>query len=98
MKLGKWWKRRSGWAKAVTILAALAMLQVGLCFTTPVTVLPIHDAIYGKRSDAEVGLGLVVWQFLLCGITFGLLALATIVAGFGGHFSAKEQSTEDSND
>jgi hypothetical protein len=98
MKPGKWWKRRSGWARAVTILATLATLQVGLCFTTPFTVLPIYDAIYGKRSNAEVGLGFMILEFLLCLVTFALLGIATIVAALGGHFSAKAQSKEDSND
>jgi len=90
--------RKSGGAKAVTVLATLLILQIGLCFSTDATVLPAYRAIFGPSYDPELGLGLVMWQGILCGVTIMLLALTAIGVGVGGGFSKKNRSRKDSND
>lgn len=35
MRFGVWWKRSSGWAKTITVLAAALLLQIGVCALTP---------------------------------------------------------------
>jgi len=98
VSLGEWWKRQSGGAKAMTVLATLLTLQIGLCFSTGLTVLPAYQAIFGPSSDSELGLGLIIWQGILCGVTILLLAITVIVVGVGGGFSKKDRSRRDSDD
>ena len=98
MGIQNWWKRRSGGAKAVTVLATLLTLQIGLCFSTGLTVLPAYQAIFGPSSDSELGLGLIIWQGILCGVTILLLAVTVIGAAWVGGFSKKDRSGKDSND
>jgi len=98
MKIKRWWSRKSGWAKVVTVLAVLASLQIGLCFSTPVTVQPVYLAICGPSSDSEFGLGLVIVQAFLCVVTFALLFLAVLVAAAGDHFAPERDSEEKNND
>ena len=98
MGVGKWWKQQSGGLKVVTALAALMTLQLGLYWTTQFTVLPTYETIFGPSRDSELGLGLIIWQGLLCGVTGALLAGSIIVVGVSGGFSKKKDSGEDSND
>jgi hypothetical protein len=98
MTMGNWWTRKSGWAKTVIVLAALLILQIGLCFSTDYTVKPVLTALNGPSSDPEADLGLLVSQALLCLGTFVLLIISIIVAAAGGHFSRKGNSEGDSND
>jgi hypothetical protein len=93
-----WWKRRSGGAKTVTVLAALLMLKIGLCFSTGWTVQPVYEAIVRPRRDSEVELGLVFIEAILSGVTFVLLVVASIVVGVFGGFAKTTNSKGDSND
>ena len=98
VSFGQWWKRKSGGAKTVVGLAALLMVQIGLCFSTGWTVQPAYKAIFGPSSDPELGLGLMIWQGLLCGVTILALVIATVVVGVGGGFAAKDNSKGDPHD
>jgi 4-amino-4-deoxy-L-arabinose transferase-like glycosyltransferase len=93
-----WWKRRSGGAKTVVVLAVLLILQIGLCFSTDSTVLPAYVAIFGHGSESELGLSLVVFQAILCAVTIVALLIAAIAVGAGGGFAAKGDSKGDSDD
>jgi len=68
-----WWRRKSGRAKTVTVLAALELLQIGLCFGTP-TALSWHDALLHVRSNVPFrALGPMIWEAILCVVTLVLL-------------------------
>jgi uncharacterized membrane protein len=96
--MAHWWGRKSGWAKAVTALAVLLIVQMGLCFSTSYTVQPLYDALFGPSSGEMPGLGLVIVQAMLCVVTVVLLFIAVIVAAAGGHFSGKSNSEGDLHD
>jgi hypothetical protein len=93
-----WWKRKSGAAKVVTVLAALLTLQIGLCFSTSATVLPAYLAIFGPSRDSELGLGLIIWQGLLSFVTAALLLGALVMAAVGTHTPGPSREKDDSND
>ena len=98
MTMANWWKRRSGAAKTVTVLAVLLTLQIGLCFSTPYTVQPIHDAMFGRDTGEMADLGLWVIQAFLCVFTLVLLIIALIVAAASPRPAAKTDSQGDLND
>jgi len=82
----------------VVMLAALLMVQIGLCFSTGSTVQPAYKAIFGPSSDPELGLGLMISQGILCAVTILALVIATVIVGVGGGFAAKGNSKGDAND
>ncbi len=53
MSFREWWRNRSGRAKAVTVLSALLILQIGLCFGTPSIVGSFQTAFHIKPSGNE---------------------------------------------
>jgi hypothetical protein len=78
MSLREWWRNRSGRAKAVTVLATILILQIGLCFGTPSIVNSFQAIFHLKPSDDEFGdgLGYMMLEALLCIVT--LLALIVV--------------------
>ena len=98
MSLNTWWKCRNGWAKAVTILSMLLILQIGLCFSTPTMVQPVYMAIVGHDTENEMGLGLVVWQALLCIATFVVVLVFAVVAATRSSVPSQKHSGDDSHD
>ena len=82
----------------MVLLAALFMVQIGLCFSTGWTVQPAYKAIFGPSSDPELGLGLIISQGILCAVTFLALVVATVVVGVGRGFAAKDSSKGDADD
>jgi uncharacterized membrane protein len=98
MTIAHWWGRRSGSAKTVTVLAVLLILQIGLCFSTPYTVQPIHDAMFGRDTGELAGLGLWMVQAFLCVCTLVFLIIAIIVSAVSGRSAAKSSPKGDSND
>jgi branched-subunit amino acid permease len=97
LSMGKWWRQKSGQAKAITALAVLLTLQIGLCFSTPVTVLPVFELFMGPNAESELGWGLIIWQFIFCMITLALIVIAT-VWWIPGLSSGKKKSRKDTND
>jgi riboflavin transporter FmnP len=91
-----WWNRKSGRAKVVAVLATLLVLQIGLCWTNPRTVLPLYLWIFGPSSDSELGLGLSIWQGILSIVTFFflLIALALRPGDADKHNSTNEDPNE----
>jgi len=76
-----WWVRKSGWAKTVTGLAVLLILQIGLCFASS-AVAPQIYSIFHLSSGPEQGeayWGLTISQAFLCLITFVLLGMAILL-------------------
>ena len=98
MNFSNWWKRRSGGAKTVVVLAALLILQIGLCFSSDSTVIPAYEAIFGASHDPDAGIGFAVVQAMLCAVTFVALLIASIATGAGGGFAAKDDSKGNSDD
>jgi len=74
LSFGKWWKRRSGGAKTVVALAVLLILQIGLCFSSDLTVIPAYEAIFA------------VVQAMLCAVTGVALLVAFLGVVAGGGF------------
>ena len=98
VRIRKWLKRRSGGAKTVVVLAALLMLQIGLCFSSDSTVIPAFDAIFGRSSDPEAGIGFAVFQAMLCGVTLVALMISAVATASGGGFRARGDSGKENND
>jgi hypothetical protein len=73
------WKQTSGPAKLVTVLAALLILQIGVCFASP-SEPPWFDKFFHVQRDPEsLHIGLAVMQMYLCLITAVLLLIALLV-------------------
>ncbi len=78
MRFQGWWQRKNRRAKAVTVLAALLILQVGLCFGTPVGVSWYHNIFPSHSSDPLEAIGYMVIEALACILTLILVFLAAI--------------------
>jgi hypothetical protein len=63
----------------VAVLAGLLVLQIGLCFSTGSTVMPAYVAIFGRSRDSELGLGLMIYQGILCLGTLLMLIVVGII-------------------
>jgi hypothetical protein len=98
VSFGDWWKRRSGGAKTVVVLAVLLILQIGLCFSSDSTVIPAYEAIFGASHDPEAGIGFAVVQAMLCGVTLVALLIAVVATANSGGFKARGDSKGDSHD
>lgn len=97
MTLRRWWKQKSGGTKAVTALAVLLMLQIGLCFASGFAVDRLVAPTPGEEFGASMGWMYV--QAILCLVTAALLVIAIIVAFVARVInSAKSGSRKDSND
>jgi hypothetical protein len=71
MSYQSWWQQKSRRSKAITILATLLILQIGLCFSTPVGV-SWFDNHLGTRLDPDSygGLGYMIFEAILAGVVF----------------------------
>lgn len=81
------WTTKSGRAKAITILAVLLILQVGLCFGTP----RLADWSNAELRFPSDPMDVVTWmlgQLMLGGVTAALLISALI-----GWFPPARKST-----
>jgi hypothetical protein len=69
MSYQNWWQQKSRRSKAITILATLLILQIGLCFGTPVGV-SWFDNHLGTRLDPDSygGLGYMIFEAILAGV------------------------------
>lgn len=65
MNIKRWWGKKNAKSKTITVLATLLILEIGLCFSTPATMAPACEALFGPSHDSELALGLEVWQFFL---------------------------------
>jgi|GEM_PF-5983580 len=81
MSFREWWRNRSGKAKTITVLCALLILQIGLCFGTP-SILDAYQAIFhlNLRADEEFGpgLGFMFFEALLCVVTVLVLFVVSL--------------------
>jgi hypothetical protein len=73
-----WWKRSSGTKKTVTLFATILILQMGLCFSTDYW-MPVYEHVTGHIHESEAGLGLVIMQAFLCGLTLFIFIVSLIV-------------------
>ena len=58
MSFQSWWQQKNRRAKAVTVIATLLILQIGLCFGTPVGVSWLDDLVgthLGRDPFAALG-------------------------------------------
>jgi hypothetical protein len=71
MSLQSWWLQKSRRAKTITILAILLLLEIGLCFGTPVGV-SWSDTAFGTHfgRDPFASLGYMFIQAIVAGIMF----------------------------
>jgi hypothetical protein len=82
----------------VVVLAVLLILQIGLCFSTDSTVMPAYEAIFGRSSDPEAGIGFAVAQAMLCGVTLLALIIAVVATANSGGFKARGDSGKENSD
>ena len=70
-----WWQQKSRRSKAITILATLLILQIGLCFGTPLGV-SWSDNHLGTRLDPDSygGLGYMFLEAILASVVFLVFA------------------------
>jgi hypothetical protein len=97
VKLGQWWKRRSGKAKAITVLAVMLSLQIGLCFSTPQLTYRSGASIPAGFDTPMWTLNLMIWQAAFCAVSAVLLALIGIL-GLPKILSHRAGRKEDSHD
>lgn len=95
MNFKTWWRRKDGQSKAVTILATLLILEIGLCFSTPYTIVGVHR-IFRIQDQPLQGLGLMLLQAVACFITLVLLFFAFIAwpSGVESNDSAERDSDD----
>jgi branched-subunit amino acid permease len=79
MSLNRWWLKKNAKSKTITVLAALLLVEIGLCFSTPVTVAPAYEALFGPSHDSELALGLQIYQFFLWLITLAMLGAVAVL-------------------
>ena len=77
MSVKTWWSSKNGKSKTITVLSTLLIVEVGLCFSTPVTVAPAYETLFGPTHDSELALGLEIYQFFLWLMTLAGLGIAT---------------------
>jgi hypothetical protein len=97
MSFGDWWRRKSGGAKTVVVLAALLILQIGLCFGSGFAV----DRLVAPTPGEEFGpsLGWMFIQAELCLPTAAALLIVVVVLGVSrGIKSARGSSGKENND
>jgi len=71
MSFQSWWQRKSRRAKAITLLATLLTLQVGLCFGTPAGVSWSDQTLGTHLGRGELAaLGYMVAEALAAGVVF----------------------------
>lgn len=97
MRIRNWWYLRDGRSKAITVLAVLLLLQIGLCFQSPKVAPWFIRTFHVTSLDVPMqGLSLMIWQAALCAITACLL-IAVVIGLFLSPRRAKNQH-EDSHD
>lgn len=71
MSFQSWWQQKNRRAKAVAVLATLLILQIGLCFGTPVGVSWLGDLV-GTRPgrDPFYALGYMFIEAILAIVVF----------------------------
>jgi hypothetical protein len=84
MNFSNWWRRKSGRAKTVTVLAVVLLLQIGLCFGTPEATSWFDDLFRIHRDDPFYALGWMMFEALLCIVT--VIVLFVVAFGFTGLF------------
>jgi len=89
MNLRQCWKRSNGSAKAVTLLATLLILQIGLCFASPGEPRWFDVLFHIRPAPDRLPLGLVGAEFELCCAT-GLLLLVALMIRFTATSSIDE--------
>ena len=74
-----WWRKKSGGAKAVTALAILLVLQIGLCFASPGEPAWFVALFQIRRNPDQLRLGLIILEAYGCLFTFALLLIVLLV-------------------
>ena len=71
MSFQSWWRHKSRRAKAITVLATLLTVQIGLCFGTPVGV-SWFDELFSSHlgRDSYGGLGYMIFEAVIAVIVF----------------------------
>lgn len=79
MSFQSWWQQKSRRSKAVTVLATLLTLQIGLCFGTPAAV-SRFDATLGTHlgRDPFAALGYMFFEAILAAVVF-LVFLGVVI-------------------
>jgi uncharacterized BrkB/YihY/UPF0761 family membrane protein len=97
MTFRKWWWRGSGRQKTITVLSALLILQIGVCFGTGTsTAVSLLGRLFiSHRYDPFFALGLMIAQAWLCVLTVILLFLAAFA--LPGIFPENQPKHEDPN-
>lgn len=78
MGFENWWRHKSGRSKTATVLAAVLLLQIGLCFGTPAATSWFDTLFHIHRDDPFYALGWMIFEALLCILTVILLFVAAI--------------------
>jgi tryptophan-rich sensory protein len=78
-RLRKWWLSKSGFAKTVTVLCAILILQIGVCFASPAE--PAwFDALFHPRDYPDrLHFAFAAWQAFFCCVTALLLLGALLI-------------------
>lgn len=80
MSLRDWWRNRSGKAKTVTVLCALLILQIGLCFGTS-SIVNSYQAVFHVKPSANEefspSVGFMIIEAMLAAVT-GIALLAAV--------------------
>jgi hypothetical protein len=97
MKMPGWWKRKSGQAKTITLLAVLLTLQIGLCFSTGTITNSLHTPIPQGYDHPMWDFTLMLWQCLFCVVTLALIVVLA-VWWHPGISSSRKQSRQGKND
>lgn len=74
MSIQSWWQQKNRRAKAVTVLATMLILQIGLCFGTPKSVSWLDDLAGTHLSrDPFAALGYMFFEAILAIVVFLVL-------------------------
>jgi hypothetical protein len=84
-----WWLSKSGFAKTVTVLCAILILQIGVCFASPAEPAWFDALFHIRRSPYQLNLAFAVWQAIFCCVTAFVLFM-TLLAGITSSSSTDE--------
>jgi hypothetical protein len=81
-----WWLSRNGYAKTVTVLCAILILQIGVCFS------PLAEPVFSQLHILNFlnDLGVAVWEAIFCCVT-ALALLVTLILWSVNSSSADEK-------
>jgi hypothetical protein len=74
-----WWVSRNGYAKTVTVLCAILILQIGVCFASPGEPAWFDALFHIKPGPDNLRIAFAFWEAVFCCVTAFVLVMTLIL-------------------